>query len=387
MSLFFNFFKLKVYKKKFTYVIILDSIGDNMNKGKKVLKNVLFILIVIIVLIIIYFVYTSFTGKDNVFNKIVNSVNNENVNNDNYNGIYVYKDYLEEAVSPFAGCTVNSLDQYIYVNGSNYSIYDYTCMGTYLVKSGNTTELDFKFDNDKKTYYLEIDGKTYNKDINIFSIVPGNVVVSKLRNINVSTYQFIMEYAEFENNYFTVNSNITGMYHHKMNIVPNMEDGSFEMTISYDYKSNVAPVHTVYSLHVNDNKSFPDLILVYNRIVLIEKNKNDKGLYNYNLKVFDKNDGIIYSLEKLFPITVNNNQLSLTDNSVYIKYNELARNYDLLLGFDNNFCSVDSDSDDVAYYYFTVDYDRKNLTLGNPVYQRTYLKKDGCEDYKKIVGD
>lgn len=356
-----------------------------MNKGKKVLNNLLFIFIVAIICVGSYFAYTFFTGKENVFMNIINDNSSSSSNTDNYNGVYVYSDNLSSSYQIYGGCVVKSLDQYIVVVEDEYYYYDHTCMGTYEKGSGRTSELNFEFDNDSKLYKVNYNDKEFKKDLNVSEVVPGNVVEGKIETINFSTYKFVLKHTQFEGNYYNLtNKKISGTYNYKMNIIPG-SDGSFNLTVQGIGKDN--EVIAEYNVHADSADDLPDLNLIYGRIASVVRNRSNEGLYNFDLTLFDKTDGIVYDFRQLFPIYINDQKLDYDNNSVYINYNKLTRSYNLFIGYDNKFCTDDSDSSSVAYYLFKIEYDSKNLSLSKPIYQATYLKKDGCSDFMKLAGD
>lgn len=355
-----------------------------MNKSKRVVKNILFIFIVVILVIGGYFLYTKLTGKENVFNNIIDK-KEEKSETDNYNGVYVYSEKLDRSYSVYGGCTVNSLDQYIVVIDDEYYLYDYTCMGTYEKGSGKVSELDFSLA-DNNLYKLKYDDKTFDKNINISYVIPGSNIKSKIKSINPDTYKFVLKNSEFEGNYFDLEKiKIYGASNYSMSLIHDSGEHFF-MTINGSDPTLSGKTSQTMSLDIRNLDYLPDFVSVYSKLAIISKDVNSDNLYNYNLVLFDNLKGDMFNLKSLFPITINDKELNYSNNSIYLNYSKLNRSFNLLIGYNNEFCSTDSDSNEVTYYLFKIDYDLENQSLKRPEYVKTYYKKDGCDDYNKMIG-
>lgn len=351
-----------------------EKIKKGQNRQNRLIIVGVVSLIIILSLLLIYMASKGGNPLDNLFK-------NETVaeNKDNYNGFYVYKENLDRSYTAFEGCSVKSLDTYIVVLNKEYQVYRSTCMGTYLEKSGNTTELSFSFDKESQNYFIKFDDKIFKKDITTRSLEPNNNVSAKLHKLDLSSYEFILEQTQFEGNYYDIDSEIYTNKYINIRIQPDKMGG-----YNFNFYTNDKNRLELYNYFAKDLSVLPSLNAYYDKLIIIEKNTNDYRLTSYNLKTISPTMEADYDLSKMFPITINNQQLT-TDNSIYIKYNESKKNYDLLIGYNNNFCYEDSDSDEIAYYHFTIEYDYKNLSLTKPVYQKTIYRKDGCGLYNKIV--
>ena len=99
------------------YVIIEHIIGENMKKSG--LKIIIVFVIVVIIGIAVYFGTTK--GVDNIFSFIFNNDTNpdKSKENDNYNGIYSYKEALSKQYYISSECRLSSLDIHNLVRGLN----------------------------------------------------------------------------------------------------------------------------------------------------------------------------------------------------------------------------------------------------------------------------
>lgn len=292
------------------------------------------------------------------------------------NGFYLFRENTSNSLTFFGGCTVNYFDNYLVVVNDEYHVYRSSCIGTFYRKNGKTKDLKFE-DDDNNKVYVTLDNnkfyktesinyvKTENKFADMNGISPNyykilfseitatipNVILSDISfNVFGAGLSFNFRYNEIENNY------------------------SFQI-----YNGETS---NLYSKNVTKIENLPELRAFSKSLVLIDE-LEDTSAYHYSFKVLS-NNGLIYNIEDKFPIKVNNVQLT-KNNSIVIKYNSKDNNFVMLVGNDKKMCYEDSDSNDIAYYVFNINYNYLNKVFDKPEIIKIVYKKDGCNYYNEVM--
>jgi len=353
---------------------------------KKKSKKVLFILLGIFVLVVIlFFGYFIVIKKDNPLFGIIDTLIENDTVVDNYNGIYVYYDDLNGSHSIYRGCSVSKIANYILVVNDDYYTFRSSCMATYVKEKGKVEDLDLKLDEEKKSYYIYYNEKTYDKDVTTSGIRVHNDIAEKLDFIDLSNYQLFMKETEFEGNYYDIEgkriSNLSSTL--LMDIKKEETNHNFNISIRSPISSIEKPL---YSVVVSDFKYLPDMYAYGSNVVIIEK-KEEENRFKYQFKVVNAN-GVVYNLEDMFPIKVDDIILS-KENSIYLTFDPSSRVFKLLMGFDNKMCQdnvQEEDKDDIVYYEFVIDYNYATNRFDKPKFSKIGYKKEGCRYINKLKG-
>ncbi len=355
-----------------------------MNK-KRTKKNIKFILFILIMCIVVFFGYYIIKGEKNPIFGFINKITEKEIVKDNYNGIYTYYDDLNGSKFVFSGCSLSRIANYLLIMDDNYYLFRSSCMGTYPKGTGKTDDLFIRLDNDKKDYLVTYDNKVYERDYATMSIVPNNNIEKEMQNIELSSYQLFMRETEFKGNYYNIQDlKINGISSSiKMSILYNYDD-NFNLILTSDKTG-----HTLYSYNITNYDYLPDMYAYGKNVVVIEKgkNKNDSNRLGYNFKVVNL-DGIVYKLEDMFPIIINDVTLN-SNNSIFITFDSSHRVYKLLIGFDDKMCVSnyeESEKDDITYYEFTIDYNYSINGFDKPKFSKIGTKAEGCKYVDSVMG-
>lgn len=348
-----------------------------MKKGKKIF--IIILLILIIAIVVVLFIYLN---KDNkLINHIFNHqehVEEEQTINDNYNGVYKYKEELDQTYNIFAGCSITSLDKYIIVVNSDYYVYDSTCMGTFFNESGKTEDLNIKEDYNSKKYYIEYDGYTYTSDSTSQEFINVNRSAKKISlNFNFNSFNVLMKNTQRPGANYRIATTIANLddgYHFYAEPVV---DGYFNL--SFKNKAGEV-VYRKYGVGLDVLPKFSTYTT--NSIIILEKDRYPNKYSNRLLIVSD--NGTIYDSNLLFPVTIQNVELN-TNNSIFIKYDSKKAKYRVLIGYDDKFCRLDDESEDIVNYEFTISYDHANRTFTKLEFVQIGLAKDGCDHVNSIL--
>ena len=132
----------------------------------------------------------------------------------------------------------------------------------------------------------------------------------------------------------------------------------------------------LYSYIVEDLDYLPLFLGFGPNLSIIEPEKNDFR-YAYTFRSITK-EGQNYDLSRKFPITIDGDTLTYSDN-IYIKYVPSENVFVMLVSDSKEFCEKKSDSNEVAYYVFHIKYDYVEKNFTNPKFIRKVYKKDGCK--------
>ena len=351
-------------------------IGDGMKKGKKTFIIILLIIIIAAVALFIYF------NKDNkLLNSIFNkkeTVTEENIINDNYNGVYKYSESLNQTYNIFPGCVLSSVDQYIVVVNSEYYVYDSSCMGTFFQESGNIEDLNIKADYDRKKYFIEYNNRKYISDTSSLKFENANYALNKIRvNFNFNSFNVLMQNTQKPGANYSINTTINNLINEIRFYVDPVIDGYFDIALKNKagvvlYRKNGASLERLPKFSTYTNSS----------VIVLEKDYISNKYSNRLIIV--SNDGIIYNSDYLLPISIQNVELN-TNNSIFIKYDNKMSKYRFLIVYDDKFCRLEDDSEEIVNYEFTISYDHANKTFTQLEFVNIGLAKDGCDRVNEIL--
>lgn len=357
---------------------------------KRTFKSIIFVLIMLVIAIVVYFGYYFFSDKENPFLEIFNNNSKEDVNKDNKNGFYVYTELLGQSYSIFSGCTLNSIDmQYVVINDI-YKLYRSSCLGSFFIEEGKTDDLDIKYDEEKKLFYLIRDGHSYYKKHEVMSLVPSNAFTKEgSKTINISSLKFILHETERPGEYYDIKeATLDGALNYNITVthVPELEEYGDEMLYTYNLQArNFGNAQKVnYSIDFPTSiDNLPD-VYSYGKILVVINPDKDGDRYAYNFRVFDST-GFTYDLHRQFPITINGHEITSMDN-IYVAYISSSRTFKLLVSSNDTFCEDDSDSTDVAYYLFSIKYNYSSNNFDPPSFEKIGYKNEGCQYVNSLMG-
>lgn len=351
-------------------------------KNNRALKSIIFVIALAVVCTIVFFLYYRITGKTNPLSNIFKTETKNSVF-DNYNGFYVYSEDLGESHNIYNGCIVSNIDYQILVINNEFKIYKESCIGTYLVGSGKTSDLEFKEDTENKILYFEYEGNRYNKKNEINSVVLGNSFIKNTNKLDMSGYKFLVKQSETKDNYYNFEKfNIDGASSYTFNFYAN-EDGEFSLKLSGANKKTLYESSAYY-----DVDEMPDIYPFGKIIAVVELNKIGKS-YHYDFNAYNESSNI-YSIYDYFPIEVNGYKLTENDN-FYITYDKSSRKFLILIApansnLKNLFCEDGNDSKDIAYYVFSLKYDYSKVNFTIPQYEKIGYVYEGCDYVNSIIG-
>lgn len=349
-----------------------------MKKNKKII--IIIVLFLILALAIILFVYFNRNNKiiKDIFNHQEPKVEEKIGFNDSYNGVYKYKKDLGQTYNIFKGCSLSSLDQYIIVINQDYYIYDSTCMGTFYVGTGNVDTLSIKENNETKKYYIEYDDHIYQSDTSAQEFTHINKSKGKIsKDFNFNSFNILMENTQRTDEYYRINTQVANLEKNYYFTVEPVGSGYFNIIFKNKtgqilYQKNLVGLDNLPEFKTYTTKS----------IIVLEKDRtNDK--YSNRL-IVASDDGIIYNSDTLLPMIVQNTELN-TNNSIFIEYDSKLSKYRVLIGYDDKFCRLDDQSEDIVNYEFTISYDYNKRSFTNLEYVRMGRANEGCDHVNSIL--
>lgn len=338
----------------------------------RAMKTFKFIIFLLVVCLLVFGFYYLFSGERNPFSDIIDNFTEEKML-DNYNGIYHYKDQLEESYNFFAGCTINYISDYIFVAGDKYYVYRSSCLGTYPKDRGDVERLDFRINEETKKYYIRYNSKDFVKDDTVYKIEPLKKPLSGFDGINLTSFSLLVQETQLPGFYSGFDVGIANLSAPiSMQFRPN-ETGTI-FTLSFSSSREV-----IFQRIITDLDYLPKMYPYGSWIVYIEKaaiKENEKNLQNDNFLVIGSK-GIVYDLEHKFPIIVDDVVLN-SQNSTYIMFDKKAQIFRVLIGYDDKFCVEDGTTDDIVAYEFTIDYNYLTDNFEDPVFVQKIYAKDQC---------
>ena len=343
-----------------------------MNK-KKTKINIILIIIVIFLIVTALMIRFEFNPISYLLgNNNDNPTNKEVVTN--FNGVYRYKESLNNTYKLFNRCTLSYYDYYIVVLNGDYYRYKSSCVGTFYLDEGKTKDLKFS-ETTEKNYIITFDSKEYLKTDLVDSVVEGNYFKTNIKDdsrLYAETYHVLMKEAQQPGKEFSA-----------LDMGLNTSNLNFPFNFRYfketkQFKLEVIGFNEIilYSYIVEDLDYLPLFLGFGPNLSIIEPEKNDFR-YAYTFRSITK-EGQNYDLSRKFPITIDGDTLTYSDN-IYIKYVPSENVFVMLVSDSNEFCEKKSDSNEIAYYVFHIKYDYVEKNFTNPKFIRKVYKKDGCK--------
>lgn len=352
-----------------------------MKKPKKV-KAIIFVFIFLLILIGVVIGFFIIGGDNNPIKSIINNFTNNNEINDNYNGIYSYIEDLNGTKFIYSGCSLNAINHYVLIVNDEYYAFKSSCMGTYPVGDGKVEELDIQTTADKSSFYLVYKDREYKKDNRVNSIETRNDIATRLKEIDVNNYELILKETQFEGNYYTITARINGISNNLVFGLDRLEDGTFDIGI---YNGGRGENLLLYKYNVKDFSNLPKLYPYGRNVVFIEPNMSEDGTkLAYGFKSVSTT-GITYDINNVLPIKVDNVVLD-NNNSIYISYDTSRKIFTLLIGYNENMCVENSDSSNIAYYEFRINYEYSKNSFSVPEFVKYGRENEGCSYVNKIMG-
>ena len=325
---------------------------------KKKYKIVFFLLIFLILGIVIGFFFFTKTGKkiqENIFNSPIEEIPK--------NGFYINKKLLDEYIRISNECIVNSIETYIVVIDNKYKMFDVSCMGSFLKKSGDIKELEFKIKDEKKVYYVTKDGLIYDKKANLLSIKEDNSFQKNIQNIELSSLSFFLDNIEISNKYEFNASILSINFPLSLHMKAKKNDYSLQII---DNANNI-----LYEKQIANKISFPEFYTYSDGLVI-----NDES----NL-IYITSKGLLYDLQMYYPIIINGEDISKNYNIklVYTNKNQL---FELYFYKGSSDCK---EIDSSIIYKFLIEYDFYKRTFVKPKYIDTLKGNKACLMLKDIL--
>lgn len=349
------------------------------------------LLIGLAILTVIVFVINLIRTRDTSINDIIGDLVAKPKFNDTYNGVYTYIEPLEDKYKVTDRCSINSINNYIYIINDDYYVFRNSCLGTYEQSRGKTKDLNIASTDTE--YYVVYKENRYNKDYSVNAIVPGyGERVVEGTSVDLNAMPVIIKETEIDGYYYEwMDRNISGLSAKnglKVNL-KNLGNGNFKFLITagaLDRRDPEAESKAIYTLNINKNTLYPTFYTYGENLGIIEKNNNssDSNKYGYRLMFISKK-GVIYDTNKMFPIVVNDVKLDTENYSIYIAYNFSDRKYKMFVGNDKKFCKQNGDPKSVAYYEFEISYSYQAGGFSKPVYVKTGYEGESCSYIEQYV--
>ncbi len=352
-------------------------------KKSKILKNIIYILILLLVCVGIVFAYYYFTGQKNPLLSFVDNIgkNSEEIN-DNYNGIYTYKESLNGSKFIYNGCSVTNINYYLLIVNDTFYSYKGSCMGTYYLGEGKVSDLEILTTEDNRSYFIKYQDKEYLKDQTTRSLTLNNDIKKNLMNIDLNNYKLILNETEFAGNYYSIAAPVNGISSSIMFKFEPSDTGDFQISLTTNELINS---RKLYEYNANNYDNLPDFYPYGKNIVVIEKN-HLANKFSYKFKVVST-EGVIYELDKMFPITVDGVQLN-PNNSVFVTFDQSSRIFRVLVGNDDKMCqeNTDTDTNTITYYEFKITYSYSLNNFTPLEFVKIGYANEGCNYVNKILG-
>lgn len=297
---------------------------------------------------------------------------------DNYNGVYLYEQSIGNSTSMFRGCSLDHIDLYIVIVDDLFYTYRSSCIGTFPFESGKVKDLDIFVNEESNNYYIKYNDLVYTKDLSIRHINIENNVAEYGDKFYVNNYELLFRESQFPGGYFNIQRLKIANLSNDMFIEFKHVDGE-RFDISLTNKENVL----LYTYSFPNFDYMPMLYPYGGYLVILEKNELAHK-YSNNIIAIGV-DGPVYNLYDYFPIAVNGVVID-SNFSIFATFDKYDRKFKVFFSKDKNICVEDSDSTDVAYYEFVVDYDYAKKNFAQPEFVRQGLKNEGCNYINEILG-
>lgn len=297
----------------------------------------------------------------------------------NLNGIYIHKETTPKTYTFFAGCTISYFNNSLVIINDEYHIYRESCIGTFYIKSGKVSELKVS-ESLEKNKVVTLDGVDYYKNEYLDYVKVNNIVKNDPKKLSIV-------YPENYKILFDESMKIDGLFELRgLDFKMHGASFKFNLFITEERRLNFQLVSkdvVVYDLFVDKISDLPDLRAFGEKMVVIET-LSDKNAYRYKFKSLSE-AGVDYDLDSKFPIKVDTVELT-TANSIFVKFNPTKNNFIMLVGTDKQLCTVDSDSSEIAYYVFDINYNYSKKKFEKPEFMEIVYKKDGCKHVNEVMG-
>lgn len=349
-------------------------------RGNK--RNLLIVLIVILVILVgvsIYFLYIQPNGifhrkqEENEYVELTKDL-------DNRNGIYLNYVIPEEFTRVSSACTVTKLEYYMVVINKKWYSYRSSCMGTYQTGEGTVEDLDIKYNSERDEFSFTYNGKRFVKNKNLLSIAPEETFIDSKQNVSLEGYKLLAQETMFENHYYIFENYILDVGG-VMRFGKESADEPYTLAIMAFKEREESNIYRYESYNLDDFPQFNS----FNKKIAIRELYQVNGRTNYTLKLYEFGKGITYDLNNHFPITVNGVQLSSDDHYVYLDTNVNRHYYVMLVSTNPKFCVEGSESNNIAYYEFKVEFDYNNYSFKTPTFVRAWYEKEGCKHVDKVM--
>lgn len=346
-------------------------------KKSKILKNIIYIIILLLVCVGIAFAYYYFTDQKNPLLSFVDNISKNSPEiNDNYNGVYTYKESLNGSKFIYNGCSVSNINYYLLIVNDTFYSYKGSCMGTYYLAEGKVSDLEILTTEDNRSYFIKYQDKEYLKDQITRSLTINNDIEEKLAKINLNNYQLILKETEFAGNYYSISAEVNEISSSILFKFEPSETGDFQISLATNGR-------TLYEYNANNFDNLPDFYPFGKNIVIIEKN-HLTNKFAYKFKVVNP-EGTIYELDNMFPITIDGIQLN-PNNSIFVTFDQSSRTFRVLVGNDDKMCLEDTNNNAITYYEFKITYNY-SLNNFNPLeFVKIGYANEGCNYVNKILG-
>ncbi len=345
----------------------------NNNRTKSNLKFLLFILVLCV------FAF----GGAMILNKDKNGVGNllddllDNGIKDNYNGVYTYAEDLNGSKTLFEGCIASKINNHLVIVNDDYFVYRNSCVGTFPISNGKVKDLKIEVNEERQSYYIEYEGNMYFKNHSVTNVEVGNKYKDSSGDFVLSDYQLLLKESQYPDEYFDIKrKQIDGISSDIFIEFKHVKDEAFNINITGQKGSS-------YTYSFKDFDSTPEFYPYGAYVVVIEKDENATR-YTNKLKVISE-ESIVYNLDNYFPILVDGVTLDL-NNSIHVSFNAKSRNFRILIANGKQFCYENSDSKDIAYYEFYVDYNYATKSFEKPEFVKIGYKNEGCVYINEIMG-
>ena len=345
---------------------------------KKIMKRLLLVLFFIAIIAVVGIIIYSITSNKKIIGDIIPINTNSNIE-DYHNGIYFYEEPLDRSYSVYSGCNVSSFTTYIVVMNDRYYVYYGSCMKNTKIAEGKTEDLVFKVNKDTKKYQVIYEGKVFDKNDKVNSVVETDYLKVNFSESSIEVLDFVLKNAQVEDDYKPVNVNLSDSYV-KYNVLFSWDKETKVFTEKVSQSNTLIYTYSYYKL---DDRPKYDFIEKY--LVSLEPIKvygSDESFKYRNNLVLIGDGKIKYDLKQEFPITVNGNKIDLSKN-IYVAKKDRAT-YGLIIGESNTFCDKEKkNSDDVSYYEFDIKYNYTTKTFDSPELVKIGKYSEGCNYVNK----
>lgn len=333
------------------------------------------LLVILVILLIALFISVLFYKKKININDIIDDVKKEEIN-ENYNGIYEYKEDLNGTRNFFYGCSLSYISNQILIINDDFYRYRSSCVGTYLEEKGKVENLNLKYNEEAKKYYIVYKDKNYIKGYQKNIILGTKYDSDSQKKIYAKDYDMFLREIEHKTNHMDLPpqqlNDLSNGLHLKVKYTGK---DSFDLDFGYVEKG---VFYNVYHNPITDMNLLPKAYPYGDLLVLIE-HETSKNKYNYNIVVIDGKD-TVYRLNNYLPIVVNDRELTKND-SIFIGFDQRDKDFKMIVSST----IPDKDSTE-SYFLFSIKYDYKIKNFAKPEFIKRGTIKNDFVYLNKIIG-